>query len=142
VSTQQLITHLFPALVVSEQPALLSEAEIKRLKREKGHLFYFQGIKVESMAYFFFFIIEYRETVNLGLKAEVSSSSGKPSSFFKEQLRIPILNGRPLEHTGPPITIYDRSFSFFLENFKNVDLTIPPEIMEWVIEVISAATDR
>lgn len=45
-------------------------------------------------------------------------------------------------HTGPPITIYNRVFSQFLEDFRNTNTQIPPNILEWTIEVISAATDR
>ncbi|CAI2193690.1 1883_t:CDS:2, partial [Funneliformis geosporum] len=98
----------------------LSETKFKQLKREK----------------------EYKETVNLGLKANPPSTSAKPSNFFSNQQKNPILNGRPLEHTGPPITIHNRTFGQFLEDFRNADLVVPSDIMEWVIDIISAVTDR
>ncbi|CAI2171158.1 11819_t:CDS:2 [Funneliformis geosporum] len=98
----------------------LSDTKLKRLKREK----------------------EYNETVNLGLKANPPSTSAKPSNFFQNQQKNPILNGRPLEHTCPPITIYNRTFGQFLEDFRNSDLVVPSDIMEWVVDIISVATDR
>ncbi|CAG8796520.1 27507_t:CDS:2, partial [Dentiscutata erythropus] len=67
------------------QSDLLLESKIKRIKREK----------------------EYRETVKIGLKAKSPSSDAKPSTFFTTQINNPILNGRPLELTGPPIMGHD-----------------------------------
>ncbi|CAI2177060.1 16235_t:CDS:2 [Funneliformis geosporum] len=98
----------------------LSETKFKQLKHEK----------------------EYKETVNLGLKANSPSTSTKPSNFFSNQQKNPILNGRPLELTGPPITIHNRTFGQFLEDFRNTNLVVPSDIMEWVVDIISAATDR
>ncbi|CAI2187500.1 5670_t:CDS:2, partial [Funneliformis geosporum] len=77
----------------------LSETKFKQLKREK----------------------EYKETVNLGLKANPPLTSAKPSNFFSNQQENPILNGRPLEHT---------------------DLVVLSDIIEWVVDIISAETDR
>ncbi|CAG8558173.1 9147_t:CDS:2 [Funneliformis caledonium] len=105
------------ALFQSDLPL---ESEIKRIKREK----------------------EYRETVNIGLKAKPPSSGAKPSTFFTTQINNPILNGRPLELTGPPISIYNRNFTQFLEDFNNIELEVPHEILEWVMDIISASADR
>ncbi|CAG8735370.1 14397_t:CDS:2, partial [Dentiscutata erythropus] len=102
------------------QSDLPLESEIKRIKREK----------------------EYRETVNIGLKAKPPSSGAKPSTFFTTQINNPILNGRPLELTGPPITIYNRNFTQFLEDFNNMKLKVPPDILEWVMDIISASADK
>ncbi|CAG8594656.1 7886_t:CDS:2 [Funneliformis mosseae] len=105
------------ALFQSDLPL---ESEIKRIKREK----------------------EYREPVNIGLKAKPPSSGAKPSTFFTTQINNPILNGRPLELTGPPISIYNRNFTQFLEDFNNMELEVPHEILEWVMDIISASADR
>lgn len=94
------------------------------------------------MAYFFFSLItEYMETVDIGLKANSPSVGAKPSTFFTTQKNNPILNGRPLELTGPPISIYNRNFTQFLEDFNNTKLNLPPDILEWVMDIISASAD-
>ncbi|RIB30445.1 hypothetical protein C2G38_2238221 [Gigaspora rosea] len=105
---------------LDEESDLLLESEIKRRKREK----------------------EYRETVNIGLKAKFSLSGAEPSTFFTTQMTNPILNGRPLELTGPPITIYNRVFTKFLEDFNSIELEVPPDILEWVMDIISTSTDK
>ncbi|RIB07705.1 hypothetical protein C2G38_2252459 [Gigaspora rosea] len=108
------------ALKLDEVSDLLLESEIKRRKREK----------------------EYRETVNIGLKARPPSSGAKPSTFFTTQITNPILNGRPLELTGPPINIYNRVFTKFLEDFNSIELEVPPDTLEWVMDIISASADK
>jgi hypothetical protein len=53
----------------------------------------------------------------------------------------PILNGRPFENTGPPITLYNIVFSQFLEDFSNANLQIPSDFLLWIENLIYAATD-
>jgi hypothetical protein len=67
----------------------------------------------------FFFITEYRETVDLGLQANASNIA-KPVKFFSIQEKNPILNGRPLNNSG--ITLYN-IFNKFLENICNEEIS-------------------
>jgi hypothetical protein len=52
----------------------------------------------------------------------------------------PILNGRPLANTGPPVTIYNSAFSLFLNNFSDENLEIPPDFLGWADKLILNAT--
>ena len=78
----------------------------------------------------FFLIIEYHDTVSIGLKADSPSVGANPKNFFRDQQTNPILNGRPLSNTGPPITLYNDAFGQFLNDFSDEDLEIPLNILK------------
>ncbi|CAB4373929.1 unnamed protein product [Rhizophagus irregularis] len=84
---------------------------------------------------------EYMDTVKNSLEAEPPSTSAKPNRFSVDQKKNPILNGRPLDLIGPPITLYHRAFSEFLENFEDVNLEISPDIFNWITDFIFAAAE-
>ncbi|CAB5382413.1 unnamed protein product [Rhizophagus irregularis] len=81
------------------------------------------------------------DTVKNSLEAEPPSTSAKPNRFSVDQKKNPILNGRPLDLIGPPITLYHRAFSEFLENFEDVNLEISPDIFNWITDFIFAAAE-
>jgi len=84
---------------------------------------------------------EYRTTIARGLEGNSPSVGANPENFFKTQETDPILNGRPLCNTGPPITLYNKVFGKFLDDFSNVNLKIPPDFLSWTEELILAATN-
>lgn len=90
---------------------------------------------------FFFSFIEYRDTINCGLEANSPSVKASPEKFFKDQQTNPILNGRPLENTGPSIALFNNTFSLFLNDFHNENLEIPSDFLRWTEELILAAED-
>ncbi|CAG8797757.1 2770_t:CDS:2, partial [Gigaspora rosea] len=96
-----------------------SDINAKRLKREK----------------------EYNDTVARGLEANSPSVGSKPPEFFRNQRSCPILNGRPFENTGPPITLYHIIFSQFLGDLSNANIEIPSDFLLWIDDLIYAATD-
>ncbi|GBC11168.2 hypothetical protein RIR_jg34042.t1 [Rhizophagus irregularis DAOM 181602=DAOM 197198] len=65
----------------------------------------------------------------------------RPEKFFKDQQTNPILNGRPLENTGPPIALFNNTFSLFLNDFHNENLEITSDFLIWTEELILAAAD-
>src|SRR4051812_40597219 len=86
--------------------------------------------------YFFPLITEYRTTVAHGLKGNSPSVGANPENFFRTQETDPILNGQLLCNTGPPITLYNKVFSKFLDDFSNVNLKIPSDFLSWTEELI------
>jgi len=84
---------------------------------------------------------EYNDTVSRGLEANSPSVGSRPKEFFKNQQSHPILNGRPFENSGPPITLYNDVFGKFLDDFNNVNLEIPSNFLQWTERLIVAATD-
>ncbi|PKC57638.1 hypothetical protein RhiirA1_352806 [Rhizophagus irregularis] len=91
--------------------------------------------------YSFPLITEYHTTVARGLEGNSPSVAANPENFFRTQETDPILNGRPLCNTGPPITLYNKVFSKFLDDFSNVNLKIPSDFLSWTEELILAATN-
>ncbi|CAB4421134.1 unnamed protein product [Rhizophagus irregularis] len=83
---------------------------------------------------------KYHDTVTTGLKANSPSVGANPENFLRDQQMNPILNGRPLANTGPPITIYNSAFSLFLNNFSDENLEIPPDFLGWADKLILNAT--
>ncbi|CAB4388790.1 unnamed protein product [Rhizophagus irregularis] len=86
-------------------------------------------------------IKEYRDTIRCGLEANSPSVKARPEKFFKDQQTNPILNGRPLENTGPPIALFNNTFSLFLNDFHNENLEITSDFLIWTEELILAAAD-
>ncbi|UZO05324.1 uncharacterized protein OCT59_025681 [Rhizophagus irregularis] len=76
-----------------------------------------------------------------GLEANSPSVKARPEKFFKDQQTNPILNGRPLENTGPPIALFNNTFSLFLNDFHNENLEITSDFLIWTEELILAAAD-
>ncbi|KAG8694312.1 hypothetical protein FRC11_002276, partial [Ceratobasidium sp. 423] len=68
-----------------------------------------------------------RATVRLdfiqGLGNSNASNAAKPADFYEQQqsTRKHILIGRPVDHTGPPITLYHPVFGRFLRNLQSVE---------------------
>ncbi|GBB91538.1 hypothetical protein RclHR1_01890012 [Rhizophagus clarus] len=85
---------------------------------------------------------EYHDTVTTGLKANNPLVGANPKNFFRNQQTNPILNGRPLANTGPPITLYNDAFSLFLNNFNDENLIIPPDFLKWADKLILEATNN
>ena len=50
-------------------------------------------------------------------------------------------SGRPLDLIGPPITLYNRVFSEFLENFENENLDKPSDIFNLITDLIHATAE-
>ncbi|GBB83699.1 hypothetical protein RclHR1_01040004 [Rhizophagus clarus] len=84
----------------------------------------------------------YHDTVSRGLEANSPSVEASPDIFFKNQQTNPILNGRPLENIGPPITLYNSAFSLFLNHLNDENLEIPSDFLKWAEKLIFAAADN
>ncbi|RGB37856.1 hypothetical protein C1646_756386 [Rhizophagus diaphanus] len=86
-------------------------------------------------------IKEYRDTISCGLEANSPSVKARPEKFFKDQQTNPILNGQPLENTGPPIALFNNTFSLFLNDFHNENSEITSDILRWTEKLILAVAD-
>ncbi|CAE6423060.1 unnamed protein product [Rhizoctonia solani] len=70
-----------------------------------------------------------------------ASEAAKPGNFNKQQKTNDyMLNGRPRQHTGPPIVIYHPVFGSFLSNLLSSD-RLSPEFYNLIFDYLWASQD-
>jgi hypothetical protein len=76
--------------------------------------------------------------------ASPSSVSNSPAKFKSEQEKYPINNGRPANHSGPPITIYHTAFAQLKDSLQDLNKVVDPHELKRIddtAKLILASTE-